>query len=343
MLAARLGRYDVLAWRGAEPPAGVPAEAVSPARDRAALLAALAEPDRELRRAAVAGFLAAAQDAAGVARLADAWAADEASRLLLVRNLGESGDERSLPFLVTVVASPRRRLRVEAAGALNLLALRAGAERHLLGGDGGRLAAAVERMARELSPAALRAWLGDPELRERAGVFAAGALAAAGDRASVPVLEAMLQEERRPYLRVAAAEALAVLGRPQRLCDLVDTLAIPLHEVQDVVPSALLDAAGTHPRALARCLGHGLAHPVALVRETSAWIAGAARVDSLAPALRRALDDRSRDVRIAAAWAAGCLRDDAARPALAALAGDGDAELAAFATEAVSRIDGRAS
>src|SRR5439155_1684025 len=193
--------------------------------ERAAVLAGLAEPDRELRRSAVAAFLAGAKDAAGVGPLALAWAPDEASRLLLVRNLGESGDERVLPFLVEVLPSPGRRLRVEAAGALNLLTLRAGAERYLLGGDGRRLAAAVGRMAGELSPGALRGWLGDPELRERAGVFAAHALAAAGDRAAVPVLEALLHDERRAYLRVAAAEALVELGHPERLCDLLAALA----------------------------------------------------------------------------------------------------------------------
>src|SRR5204862_453217 len=82
-----------------------------------------------------------------------------------------------------VVRSPGRRRGVEAAGALNLLTLRAGAERYLLGGGVRRLAAAVARMAGELAPGALRGWLGDPELRERAGVFVAHALAAAGDRA----------------------------------------------------------------------------------------------------------------------------------------------------------------
>ena len=342
-LAVRFGRYDVLAWRGAEPPAEVPAETPPAPSERAAVLAGLAEPDRELRRSAVAAFLAGAKDAAGVGPLALAWAPDEASRLLLVRNLGESGDERVLPFLVEVLPSPGRRLRVEAAGALNLLTLRAGAERYLLGGDGSRLAAAVRRMAGELSPGALRGWLADPELRERAGVFVAHALAATGDRAAAPVLEALLQEERRAYLRVAAAEALIELGHAERLCDLVETLAVPLHEVQDVVPSALLDAARTHPEALAECLGRGLAHPAPLVREASAWIAGAAGAGALAPALRRALDDGSPAVRIAAAWAAGQLRDGAARAALAALAGGPDPELGAFATEAVARIDGLAS
>src|SRR5439155_12273684 len=117
--------------------------------------------------------------------------------------------------------------------------------------------------------------------------------------------EALLHDERRAYLRVAAAEALVELGHPERLCDLVETLAVPLHEVQDVVPSALLDAAETHPQALAECLGRGLAHRALLVRETSAWIAGAAGAGGLAPALPRALDHGLRAVPLAAAPGAG--------------------------------------
>src|SRR3989442_1703638 len=68
-LAARFGRYDVLAWRGAEPPADVPAESAPAPKERAAVLAGLAEPDRELRRAAVAAFLAVAKDVAGLGPL----------------------------------------------------------------------------------------------------------------------------------------------------------------------------------------------------------------------------------------------------------------------------------
>src|SRR2546429_5133330 len=333
-------------WRRTPPrarPAARPAGAGRPLADRAAVRAGLAESDRELRRLAVGAFLARAKDARGVVRLAETWAPDEASRLLLVRNLGEAGDERALAFLMDVVASPSRRMRVEAAGALSLLALRARAECDLFGRDGGGLAAASDRMARELPLEVVRGWMAEPELRERAGVFAAHALAAAGDAAALPALDGLLGERRFVYLRVAAAEALARAGRTEHLCDLVETLAIPLHEVQDVVPSALLDAARTHPEALAECLGRGLAHPAPLVREASAWIAGAAGAGALAPALRRALDDGSPAVRIAAAWAAGQLRDGAARAALAALAGGPDPELGAFATEAVARIDGLAS
>ncbi len=342
-LVASFGRYDILGWRGEVPPATVPAETEPPLSDRAAVLAGLAESDRELRRAAVAAFLARAKDAAGVVRLAETWAPDEASRLLLVRNLGEAGDERALAFLMDVVASPSRRLRVEAAGALSLLALRARAERDLFGRDGGGLAAASDRMARELPLDVVRGWMAEPELRERSGVFAAHALAAAGDPASLPALDGLLGERRLVYLRVAAAEALARAGRTEHLCDLVETLAIPLHEVQDVVPSALLDAARMHPEEVATCLARGLADSTPLAREVSAWIVGAARAAGAVPALRRALADPRREVRIAAAWAVGQLRDGASRVALAALARDPDPEMGAFAREALARVDGLAS
>ena len=342
-LAASFGRYDILGWHGEVPPAEVPAEAEPPLGDRAAVLAGLAESDRELRRLAVAAFLARAKDARGVVRLAETWAPDEASRLLLVRNLGEAGDERALAFLMDVVASPSRRMRVEAAGALSLLALRARAERDLFGRDGGGLAAASDRMARELPLDVVRGWMAEPELRERSGVFAAHALAAAGDPESLPALDGLLGERRLVYLRVAAAEALARTGRTEHLCDLVETLAIPLHEVQDVVPSALLDAARMHPEEVATCLARGLADPTPFAREVSAWIVGAARAGGAAPAVRRALADPRREVRIAAAWAAGQLRDGASRVALAALARDPDPEMGAFAREALARVDGLAS
>ncbi|HUE31252.1 MAG TPA: glycosyltransferase family 39 protein [Verrucomicrobiae bacterium] len=342
-LVASFGRYDILGWRGEVPPADVPGEPAPPLGDRTAVMAALADPDRELRRLAVETFLARARDAAGVVRLADAWAPDEVSRLLLVRNLGEAGDERALAFLMDVVASASRRLRVEAATALSQLALRARAERDLFGRDGSGLAVASDRMTRALPLDGVRGWMAEPELREPLGVFAAHALAAPGDPASLSALDDLLGERRLVDLRVAAAEALARAGRTEHLCDLVDALAIPLHEVQDVVPSALLDAARTHPAEVAACLARGLADPAPLAREVSAWVAGVARADGVAPALRRALADPRREVRIAAAWATGQLRDGAARFALAGLARDPDPEMGAFAREALARVDGPAS
>ena len=343
-LVASAGRYDLLERRDAAAPVTPPAEPhPPPATDARALLVALADPDREIRRTAVGAFLARAADASGVAPLADAWAPDERSRLLLVRNLGESGDERALPFLVDVFDRGTGRLPTEAASALTLLAIRANADRYLLGRDGGQLAAASDRVARELPLARLRAWMEEQRMRTKIGLFAPAALAAAGDTGAIPVLEAVLRDERRVYLRVAAAEALARLGRPDHLCDLVTALGVPHHEVQDVVPSFLLDAMSEYPREVSGCLERGLADPVPLVREVSAWIAGAARASGLAPVLRDALGDRDRAVRIAAAWAVGRVGDTAATPALATLAAGADAEVGMFAREALARLRGAAS
>ena len=45
-------------------------------------------------------------------------------------------------------------------------------------------------------------------------------------------------------------------------------------------------------------------------------------------------------MRVAAVWSLGALHDEAARPALAHLADDPDAEMRAFAHEALGRLDG---
>jgi HEAT repeat protein len=176
------------------------------------------------------------------------------------------------------------------------------------------------------------------------GIYAARALAQAGDTAAVPALEATLREERRrPYLQVAAGTALVTLGRLEHLTSLVGLLAIPKRDVQDWVPAFLIETAGRHPVEVAAALRHGLAHADARVREPSAWVGGAAGATGLGPELRAALGDPAAEVRVAAVWALGVLGDREARPALARLASGDDAALRAFAEEALTRLDGTRS
>jgi HEAT repeat protein/4-amino-4-deoxy-L-arabinose transferase-like glycosyltransferase len=340
-LEARFGRYDILRRDGADATAVVDDSGPPVATgDPHAVLAALADPDREIRRAAVRAFLARAGDAAGVIALAAVWAPDETRQLLLVRNLGESGDTRAVDYLVGTVDTAGTRLRGEAAGALTYLALRATADRYLftdvpLPPPRGLVpdrAVPIER---------LRSWVADYRQRRLIGIYAERALGEAGDTAAVPVLERVLATEKtRPYLQVPAGESLVALGRLEHLCSLVGLLGELKHDVQDWVPSFLIDAAPAHPAELAACLREGLAHGVPLAREDSAWVAGAAGLDALAPDLRRALADPETSVRVAAMWSLGTLRDEVARPALTHLADDPDAGVRAFANEALGRLDG---
>jgi HEAT repeat protein len=342
---ARFGRYDVLRLRAggdASPPAAAEADGPSPAVAVEALFAELADSDRDRRRAATRAFLARAEDAAGVVRLAEAWAPDDARRLLLMRNLGESGDARGIPWLAGVFDAGTARVRTEAAGALSLLAIRGRAERYLFAHP----ARDDARSELDVPPALasrLTGWLVERRARRQIGFFAARALGTLGDRAAEPALATLLREDTRTGVRVAAAEALVRLGQLDALAELTGVLGRQRHEVQDLVPSFLIEAAHRHPDAVGRELARMLGEGNALARETSAWIAGAARTAEAAPALRRALDADVPAVRIAAAWALGRLGDAAARPALARLAGDDAGPLGAFAREALGRVEERTS
>jgi HEAT repeat protein/4-amino-4-deoxy-L-arabinose transferase-like glycosyltransferase len=349
-LAARFGRYDVLQRRSSRRAAPAVVREYAPVPSgRDAILAQLEDSDRELRRTAVEAMLAEAGDAAGVSRLAHAWARGGADRLRMLRAFGEWGDSRVLPFVLRAYLHPRDwRVAFESVNTLFLLSLRD--------------VLAPYQLARRGRPFGAAAWRVIPldqlrrrmnrSVRNRAaiGIFAAHVFDAARDVAAIRTLEQMLEHRRELALsvvgtwqRVALHEALASLGRPEHLCDLVVLLRRQAHEVQDIMPSNFIRIARRHPEEAARCLARGLGDAEPLAREMSAYLGGAIPLAGLAPALRDALRAEEPAVRHAAAWALGRVRDPLARDALGRLAADAgeEADVRATAREAVGRI-GRA-
>ncbi len=341
VLGARFGRYDVLHRREPDPEPLVVEDYTPPVDGD--LRASLLDPLHEPRRAAALAFRARAGSMAGVAPLAARVARDEPTLLLLLRSFVEAPDLRVVPFLAETFATRSWRLRAQAGGVLNFIALTAAEHRYLLGRLPGAREPSPADLAGLVDPDTLRRWLGDRHDRARVGVFAAWVTAGAGDPAAVPALQAVLRTERKdPYLQMLSAYGLVLAGRPEYLCDLVSFLGDVKHELQDAVPSLLIEAAAAHPTELALCLSRGFADPRRRGREVSAWTAGAAGLVGAVPALRDTLDDPERRVRIAGAWALGRLGDERARPALGRLAGDDDAETRTFALDALARLDGRA-
>lgn len=301
-LAARFGRYDVLRRRDLPPEPVVVADfAPVPGDDLRPLLVA---PLHELRHAAVRAFLERADAAGGVGALADAIAADDAGRLVLLRAMGQAPDARFVPFLARTVDTTGRRIAGEAAAALNYFALERVEGRYLLGRMPDAREPTPSDLVPLLDPATARRWLADDDRRRAVGAFASWLLAAARDPAAVPLFEAARAQVDDPYLEMVATYGLVRAGHLEYVCDLVDYLGARRHEMQDATPSVLIDLAPEHPAEVARCLSRGIAGGNARGREVSAWTAGAVRLAATMPALRDAArSDPEPRVRTAAAWA----------------------------------------
>ena len=341
VLQARFGRYDVLARRdvATSPPL---VQAFEPALDEA-IVAGLAEPLHESRRAAVRAFLERASSADGVAAVAAEIAPDERTLLLLLRSFAEVPDPRVVPFVAGLVdRAPSSRVRAQAGVALNYVALYVAEHRYLLGTFPGERHPDLTDLLGLLDLATARRWLDDDENRFLVGAFAASLVAGAGDTDAIPILRKIhFSTKREPYVQLLASYGLVKAGRLEHLCTMVDFLGEQRHEYLEAIPSLLLELARDHPNVLALCLERGLADWRPRAREESAWIAGVAGLKGVGPALRDALDDKARRVRTAAVWALGRLGDQTARPALVLLAAvDEDATTRRFAAEALQRLDG---
>jgi HEAT repeat protein len=338
-LAARFGRYDVLTRRELAEPAPVVVDYLPPLDG--ALWERLVEPLHESRRAAVEALLDRAREPQHVAREAAAAVPDEPSLLLLLRAFGEAPDVRSIPFLARTFDERTWRVQAQAALALNFLAVNVVERGYLLGRSSMLPSRVSVDLAGLVEPRKLRRWLRGSDQRYQVGFFAAWVLGRIDDQEAIPFLQDIVRfETRDTYLRLVAADSLVRLGRLEYLCDLVDFLGDKKHDYQDAVPSLLIEEAARHPAELTLCLSRGLMEPRARGREVSAWTAGAAGLEGVAPALRDALADPDRRVRIAAAWALGRLRDGASESRLARLAMDEDEQMRAFAREALDRLAG---
>jgi len=323
-LVRRFGRYDVLARR--DRPWGPPRMLGGTlsttfarghhrrvvrlarrlvARGRSAdlhrLTDELGDVDRWCRRAAVSAVVAVSERE-GFAAAAAGIAPGRRSFLLLLRDLGEFGDERVLPWLLDTYLTAGERLRHEAATSLNwVLARRLTSRFTLTAAATGPLWTFPPALASDR----LAAIMTLPTHRYAVGVMGALAMAQAGRRDRIPTIEQLATDlQRDSWVRVMTVAALVGLGEGPAVEELFETLNHGTLAEQ-YVPSMILDPAIVPSAAATKAVRARLVDGTSIERETAAWMAPyLADPDAAADALRAAADDPDPAVRQAARWAA---------------------------------------
>lgn len=286
--------------------------------DAAGMAAGLADPDRLVRRARLAGLLGLARRTpGGLGAIEDAAAPDRRSKMLLVRAVGEFGGLGELAWLreVWLRSDPvDERLSREATTAMNYVLARDLADRY-------EWHAVPEGPPWPLSPdlhdPRLVEGIGDFERRQRIGPLAALAAAAAGRVDQVDAIDRAKDPDDSAWWRVVSAWALVRLGRREAIGDMV----APMDEgtfAEQWVPALLLDPAAVDPGLARDFLAGELASGTPRRRELAAW---AIPLVALAPddeLFARAAGDPDPAVAAAARWARARL--GGADPAAAAAA-----------------------
>jgi hypothetical protein len=263
----------------------------------------LADVDRAVRQASILAIVAvAARAPGGLAAAAEVVARDRRSRLLLLRGIGEFGDQQSLPYLVAVYRTSPVRVQREAATAINFVLARRLASRFTLAE---RAAGPLWTFGPELATDWLADRIDDPVDRYPMGPLAALAMAKAGRRDRLDRLEALFGDRRADtWLRMTAATALVTLGEHRH----IETLFATLNHgtlAEQYVPSMMLDAEIIPHADTVACLANRIGRGTPAERETAAWMTPFSGSDEVSAAARKAAtDDELPAVRQAAEWAA---------------------------------------
>ncbi len=265
----------------AEPPVrdetATPFAAGPPVTAFRALVQALQGARPEIRQTAVRTLLHLADRHGGLEALVRRFGLDPAGQMLLIRAMGNAGDARAFPYLVTTYRGESDRLRAAAAQALYLIVVRLEYERYDF--DRFPVRRKTERAWDIGAPAAVIAgWLAHADAPQELRVYAAAALAATGDVQWAALLAEQLAHHHLTGLQAEAAAALVRLGVWESLCAAADLLQRPAPDFQNLLPSLLLEVAeedGGRPDAVEACLGRLLRSGSAVGQEVAAWIAAA--------------------------------------------------------------------